>query len=1052
MNTATPAAIPEPRRRRRNRSAHHPALRGLAALGLTALFVTAFAPAASAAPTTPDTAVQAAAAPTGWAGDTPNTTGGTDYFVDATAGDDAAAGTSADTAWKSFTPVNAKTFAPGDRVLLKAGETWSDTSLWPKGSGTEAAPIVIDAYGAADARRPYIATNGQVPSPFTSPGVKNPETVGLTGAVILRNQQYVHIANLEVSNDDDFATDITTGSYVRDGVSVSINADKLEAGADSIMRGISVTNVFAHDIDGPSSWQKIHYAGVNFQVFGSQQYTAYPTGGHHFEDISIQDNTFENVELHAVQFAFNWFGDQQGQTDASGKYHEGWEQLWVRDRDLYSRDVTISHNYAESTGQGPFQFANTQRLTAEYNEANGWLERYNQVSAGLYLWAGADSVMRFNEIYGGPANEYDATPWDLEFTNFNVVYEHNYSHDNQGGWMSYMGNSSNSIARYNLSVNDNGVIFKNMLSSNYSPTYILNNVFVYDGAELESFHDEVLKDRVYFANNVFYNTSTTTSTNWARKAGGLDKGVFSNNAYFEASGKQSANQPVDKRAVVGDPEFVGNPADYAKDAGVDAIRDSASLFKLQETSPLIDAGRYNERIGSDDFFGTELYYGDGVDIGLYEAAVGAKVDNPVDTDPIENEGVDTRVDLAKGKPIVASSTHPHNDFEFNAGKLVDGDPATRWAGADDATYPLTIDIDFGADTTFDEVDLSEFTDSGTDARVNAFSLQRWDAAAGAWVGFSSQTGIGASKVVKDFGSITSSKLRVSLESLLPGQVYAPTLTTISVFNSAVVATDPTVTPTAAVMDKNAAMAEDPDNLPTFTVDLDGDTLTGLRYVQPSGAIVGSLDDADFVRTDTADGATITLTNAFAADKELGASGVVFEFGSNTTERVTVEIVDTTELAASIATARALLASSAPAAQSARAAVPAADGAETLTAAIASAEAVLALVNRDTVATGNTAVTNADVQAAVVALNAAIEAFEPGGGTPVTPGGPGTPGTPSAGSPGTGGSGATGTGSGGGSLASTGVDGLAPAAAGILLLLAGAAALTLRARRASAMNR
>ena len=71
-------------------------------------------------------------------------------------------------------------------------------------------------------------------------------------------------------------------------------------------------------------------------------------------------------------------------------------------------------------------------MTAEYNEANGWLERYNQVSAGLYLWAGADSVMRFNEIYGGPANEYDATPWDLEFTNFNVTYEYNYSHDNAG--------------------------------------------------------------------------------------------------------------------------------------------------------------------------------------------------------------------------------------------------------------------------------------------------------------------------------------------------------------------------------------------------------------------------------------------------------------------------------------------------------------------------------------------------------------------------------------------------------------------------------------------
>ncbi len=119
-------------------------------------------------------------------------------------------------------------------------------------------------------------------------------------------------------------------------------------------------------------------------------------------------------------------------------------------------------------------------MLVEYNEVNGFLERYDAVSCGLYLWAGADSVMQYNEVYGGPANEYDGTPWDLEYTNFNVTYQYNYSHDNAAGWMAYMGNSSNSVARYNLSVNDNGVLVKNMLSTNYSPTYFANNTFVYD--------------------------------------------------------------------------------------------------------------------------------------------------------------------------------------------------------------------------------------------------------------------------------------------------------------------------------------------------------------------------------------------------------------------------------------------------------------------------------------------------------------------------------------------------------------------------------------------
>ncbi len=521
---------------------------GLVAL-LAALLAGSLVPAtfAAAAP-----AGGAAATMPNWPGNTANATGGTDYFIDATNGSDDAAGTSRENAWRSLAKANATTFRPGDRILLKAGEQWQDEQLWPKGSGHAARPITISAYGDRHARRPYIATNGNVPSPFRADGTKNPETVGLTGAIVLRNQQYFAINNVELSNDDDFATDITTGSYVRDGIMVSINADLLPAGADSIMDHFRISDVYVHNTDGPSVWQKIHYGGVNFQVFGSRSYKEYGTGGYYFKDVRIEDNTFENVELHAVQFAFNWFaadGADAGQYDENGKFHEGWEQLWVRTRDLYSRDVYIGHNYAESIGQGAIQLANTKNMLVEYNEVNGYLERYDSVSVALYLWAGADSVMQFNEVYGGPNNEFDGTPWDLEYTNFNVTYQFNYSHDNAAGWMSYMGNSSNSVARYNLSVNDNGVLVKNMLSTNYSPTYFANNTFVYDGADLDYVHDETFLSRVYFLNNIFYNSSQAAPTPWYRRSGALRQAVFSNNDYYEAGGTHSGQEPADPRGL-----------------------------------------------------------------------------------------------------------------------------------------------------------------------------------------------------------------------------------------------------------------------------------------------------------------------------------------------------------------------------------------------------------------------------------------------------------------------------------------------------------------------
>jgi hypothetical protein len=751
-------------------------------LGLTALLAALLA--GSLAPAATAEAHSPAVVKKDLPGNSPNRTGGKDYYIDASNGRDDAAGTSPRTAWRTLAKANATTFAPGDRILLKAGEQWHDEQLWPKGSGSAGRPITISAYGDARARRPYIATNGKVPSPFKADGTKNPDTVGLTGAIVLRNQQYFEIDNVELSNDDDFATDITTGSYVRDGIAVSINADLLEPGADSVMDHFRITDVHVHDLDGPSSWQKIHYGGVNFQVFGSKSYKEYGTGGHHFQDVRIEDNTFVNVELHAVQFAFNWFaadGRDAGEYDESGKFHEGWEQLWVRTRDLYSRDVYIGHNYAESIGQGAFQFANSRHMTAEYNEVNGFLERYDAVSCGLYLWAGADSVMQYNEVYGGPDNEYDGTPWDLEYTNFNVTYQFNYSHDNAAGWMAYMGNSSNSVARYNLSVNDNGVLVKNMLSTNYSPTYFVNNTFVYDGADLDYVHDETFLSRVYFLNNIFYNTSKTEPTPWYRRTGALRQAVFSNNDYFEAGGTHSGQEPADKAGLRVDPGFAGDPAKYVTGAGVDRIRKSAAHFALREDSPLIDAGRYNPHLGTEDFLGTHIYYGKAPDIGMAESRAGKKVRNPVDTDPIEEEG-EGRVNLALGKPATASSTHPGANGTLGAVNLTDGDPATRWAAADDAAYPITLDVDFGADTTFDEVYLDEYTDSGTNPRVRTFELQRWDAGSGAWVTFAGGAdGIGHDLSVTGFGTVTTTKLRVALTSQQPAEVYTPTLTEVAVY-------------------------------------------------------------------------------------------------------------------------------------------------------------------------------------------------------------------------------------------------------------------------------
>ncbi|MGW2889585.1 galactose-binding domain-containing protein [Streptomyces griseoruber] len=161
------------------------------------------------------------------------------------------------------------------------------------------------------------------------------------------------------------------------------------------------------------------------------------------------------------------------------------------------------------------------------------------------------------------------------------------------------------------------------------------------------------------------------------------------------------------------------------------IREAAAHFALCDDSPLVDAGRYNPHLGSEDFLGT----------------------------------------------------HPGANGTLTADEPTDGSPATRWAAAEDAAYPVTLDIGFGTDTTFDQVSLDEYTDSGTNPRVRTFALQRWDTGTGTWVTFASRdTGIGHDLTVTGFGGVTTSLLQVAPTGKIATEQYTPTTTEIAVYD------------------------------------------------------------------------------------------------------------------------------------------------------------------------------------------------------------------------------------------------------------------------------
>lgn len=82
---------------------------------------------------------------------------GPGYYVDSVSGSDANPGTSADRPWRTFAPVHARTFLPGDTIYLKCGSSWS-TGLVIDDSGVEGNPITFRSYGTG--AKPSITNTG----------------------------------------------------------------------------------------------------------------------------------------------------------------------------------------------------------------------------------------------------------------------------------------------------------------------------------------------------------------------------------------------------------------------------------------------------------------------------------------------------------------------------------------------------------------------------------------------------------------------------------------------------------------------------------------------------------------------------------------------------------------------------------------------------------------------------------------------------------------------------------------------------------------------------
>ncbi|MFD2115111.1 S-layer homology domain-containing protein [Paenibacillus yanchengensis] len=528
---------------------------------------------------------------------------GTTYYIDNTDGEDSNSGTTEDDAWQTLDKVNATTFLPGDQILFKAGETWSG-QLYPKGSGAENKFITIGMYGTGD--KPIIAGEGNVES-----------------TVYLYNQQYWEISHLEVTN-----LGSAPATSPRRGVHVS--AEDYEKGSATnitnikTLRGIYIHDLYVHSVNGQDEKDVNGSAGIQVSVKIAGRNTSgvpNPSNIHQrttFDDVNISNNIIKDVSRSGIMTWNDWMnrellGDDIGYGNSKFTPWTPLTNVIIRGNKLYNigGDGIVPHM--------------TDHALVEYNYLDGYNRTSKGYNVGMWTWAGDNTLYQFNEVTGGYSTR-DGQPFDFDHGTQGIIYQYNYTYNNDGGTLLLCadgngGGVRDNIFRYNISQNDKYQIFTICQGPNISNIHIYNNVFyVKENMNTNMLVGQGAGIDVALYNNVFINHGTggyTVKPTWK----------YHNNAFY-GNNVPNVDTFPDPFMITGDPKLIApglaQPILSTMDRIIPEQVDWSELdgYKLSANSPLINKGRFigiTHHPGVRDFFNLPIYNGM-PDIGVHEFA------------------------------------------------------------------------------------------------------------------------------------------------------------------------------------------------------------------------------------------------------------------------------------------------------------------------------------------------------------------------------------------------------------------------------------------------
>ena len=492
----------------------------------------------------------------------------------------------------------------GDRVLFKAGDVFNGRLVISAG-GTAGNPLVVSSYGTGE-------------KPVLDGSVADDGKGSFLETILIENQSNIEISNLHITNPRS-----TTRNGVPDTHASGIN---LFNSGDDVIENFVFRNLTVTDVFSVSDINQVEFDAIQVTGIFAETTDGNPGSVKYMDNILVEDCYFSRVG----KIGF-W----------SRRRFTGAETI---DRDLIkNRNIIFRNNTVSENGGSGIVLSNAYNALLESNifdRTGSKLVPDKMIGRGSGAWFfSCTNVIAQHNVSRSVRGSGDSYGMHIDYGNKNILFQYNYSEDSEGGFVEILGDTINSIWRYNISVNDGLRVNKGntLWISDFAgarrvlsaENYIYNNsVYVGNGFTPDI---DLNAGDAYIYNNIFQteNDSKIGEQLLLNTNGGpLD---ISNNLY---SGDIAAGfTQLDASALQGEPQYV-DPGQLEPD-GYRLFKDSPAI-KAGEERPhpaFPEAGTgifaHITEAPATDFFGNPLLDEEGeplTPVGAY-AGKGLKVKN-----------------------------------------------------------------------------------------------------------------------------------------------------------------------------------------------------------------------------------------------------------------------------------------------------------------------------------------------------------------------------------------------------------------------------------------